>query len=201
LAASLGTEVAGLLAATIGRLCEGQVGELKTAYSAERSEPAYYSSINGKTASLLATAARIGGIVAELPRNQIDALTAYGDNFGMAFQLIDDVLDLVATDEELGKPAGNDLVEGVYTLPIIRALTDHDIGPQLRPLLGGRLDFDARDVARELVRSSDGIDYTIDMARDFIARGADAMGALPANPARDGLARLGDTLIDSLPRR
>jgi heptaprenyl diphosphate synthase len=200
LAASLGTEVAGLLAATIGRLCEGQVGELKTAYSAERSEAAHAASINGKTASLLATASRIGGIVAELPRNQIDALTTFGDNFGMAFQLVDDVLDLVATDEELGKPAGNDLVEGVYTLPVIRALTDNEIGPQLRPLLGSHLDLGARDTARSLVRSSDGIEYTLDRARDYLARGADALGALPANSARDGLARMGDALIDSLPR-
>lgn len=201
LAASLGTEVAGLLAATIGRLCEGQVGELKTAFSAERSEPAYYGSINGKTASLLATAARIGGIVADLPRNQIDALTVYGDNFGMAFQLIDDILDLVATDEELGKPSGNDLVEGIYTLPVLRALGDKEIGGELRPMLGSMLDGPTRDKARDLVRSSAGISYTIDVARDFLARGTDAMGALPANPARDGLCKIGDLLIESLPRR
>jgi geranylgeranyl pyrophosphate synthase len=201
LAASLGTEVAGLLAATIGRLCEGQVGELKTAFSAERSEAAHAASINGKTASLLATASRIGGIVAGLPRNQIDALTAFGDNFGMAFQLVDDVLDLVATDDELGKPAGNDLVEGVYTLPVIRALTSAEIGPQLRPLLGAHLDFDARDAARDLVRSSDGIDYTLDRARDYLARGTDALGALPANAARDNLAKVGDAVLASLPRR
>jgi heptaprenyl diphosphate synthase len=201
LAASLGTEVAGLLAATIGRLCEGQVGELKTAYSAERSEAAHAASINGKTASLLATASRIGGIVADLPRNQIDALTTYGDNFGMAFQLVDDVLDLVATDEELGKPSGNDLVEGVYTLPVIRALADAEIGPQLRPLLGAHLDTAARDTARSLVRSSDGIDYTLDRARDYLARGTDALGALSANPARDSLAKIGDALLDTLPRR
>ena len=201
LAASLGTEVAALLAATIGRLCEGQVGELKTAFSAERSEAAYYGSINGKTASLLATAARVGGIVSGLPRNQVDALTTYGDNFGMAFQLIDDILDLVATDEELGKPSGNDLVEGIYTLPVLRALDDKEIGAELRPLLGSMLDAPTRDKARSLVRASDGIDYTIDMARDFLARGTDAMGALPANPARDGLCKIGDLLIDSLPRR
>ena len=201
LAASLGTEVAGLLANTIGRLCEGQVGELKTAFSVDRSMSAYEASINGKTASLLSTAARIGGIVAGLPRNQIDALTAYGDNYGMAFQLIDDVLDLIATDEELGKPAGNDLVEGVYTLPVIRALSDGSIGPQLAPLLGGAIDRGTRDKAREMVRSSDGIDYTIDRARDYLARGVDAMGALPKNPARDAMTRLGDVLIDSIPRR
>jgi heptaprenyl diphosphate synthase len=201
LAASLGTEVAGLLAATIGRLCEGQVGELKTAFSPARSEAAYLASISGKTASLLATAARIGGIVAGLPREQIEALTTYGDNFGMAFQLVDDVLDLVATDEELGKPAGNDLVEGVYTLPVLRALSSDEVGPQLRPLLGSMLETSARDQARSLVRSSDGVDYTLDRARDFISRGVDAMGALPANPARDGLCRLGDVLFDTLPRR
>ena len=201
LAASLGTEVAGLLAATIGRLCEGQVGELKTAYSADRSEAAHAASINGKTASLLATASRIGGIVSDLPRQQIDALTTFGDHFGMAFQLIDDVLDLIATDEELGKPAGNDMVEGVYTLPVIRALTDKEIGPQLRPLLGSHLDRAARDTARELVRASDGISYTIDRARDYLAGGNDALGALPSNAARDSLARMGDALIDSLPRR
>ncbi|MEY2396856.1 MAG: hypothetical protein QOJ00_30 [Actinomycetota bacterium] len=201
LAASLGTEVAGLLAATIGRLCEGQVGELKTAFSPDRSEDAYYASINGKTASLLATAARIGGIVADLPRDQIDALTAYGDNFGMAFQLIDDVLDLVATDEELGKPSGNDMIEGIYTLPVLRALGDGAVGASLRPLLGGPLDRDTRDRAREMVRSSDGVEYTISMAQNFIARGTDALDALPSNPTRDGLARLGDQLIESLPRR
>lgn len=201
LAASLGTEVAGLLAATIGRLCEGQVGELKTAYSADRSEAAHAASINGKTASLLATASRIGGIVADLPRNQIDALTTYGDNFGMAFQLIDDVLDLVATDEELGKPAGNDMVEGVYTLPVIRALADATVGPELRPLLGTHLDSAARDRARALVRSSDGIAYTLERAQEYLAQGNDALGALPASPARDALARVGDAVLDSLPRR
>jgi len=201
LAASLGTEVAGLLASTIGRLCEGQVGELKTAFSPDRSETAYYASINGKTASLLATAARIGGIVADLPRDQIDALTAYGDNFGMAFQLIDDVLDVVATDEELGKPAGNDLLEGIYTLPVLRALSDRDLAAELRPMLGGTLDRATRDKARDMVRSSDGVDYTIGMAQDYIARGTDALGALPRNATRDGLSHLGDYLIESLPRR
>src|SRR3954469_7362396 len=75
IAASLGTEVAGLLAATIGRLCEGQVRELRTAYNVDRTEAAYLAAIEGKTASLFATACRIGAIVGDLPREQIDALT------------------------------------------------------------------------------------------------------------------------------
>src|SRR4051794_11395928 len=122
IAASLGTEVAGLLAATIGRLCQGEVSELRTAYNVDRTEDAYFGAIDGKTAALFATACRIGAIVGGLPRDHVDALTAYGRAYGMAFQIVDDVLDVTATSEELGKPAGHDLVEGVYTLPVLRAM-------------------------------------------------------------------------------
>src|SRR5687767_11689527 len=126
IAASLGVEVAGLLAATIGSLCEGQVRELQTTYNSERTEEQYLSAIAGKTASLFAAATRIGAIVADLPRPQIEALTLYGHRYGMAFQIVDDVLDVVATDEQLGKPSGQDLAEGVYNLPVIRALRRND---------------------------------------------------------------------------
>src|SRR4051794_17508967 len=110
IAASLGSEVAALLAATIGRLCEGEVGELRSAYDVGRTESAYLQSIKGKTAALFSTACRIGGLVAELPREAVDALTAYGEGYGMAFQIVDDVLDVVASEEDLGKPAGHDLL-------------------------------------------------------------------------------------------
>jgi heptaprenyl diphosphate synthase len=97
IAASLGTEVAGLLAATIGRLCEGEVLELRTAYSPDRTEASYLAAIEGKTAALFATACRVGGIVGELPRADIDRVTEFGRLYGMAFQVVDDVLDVVAT--------------------------------------------------------------------------------------------------------
>ena len=87
-----------------------------------RRRTSYLASIDGKTASLFGTAARIGGIVAGLDRPTIDALTEFGNAYGMVFQIVDDVLDLTATDEQLGKPAGHDLVEGVYTLPVLRTL-------------------------------------------------------------------------------
>ena len=95
------------------------------------------SSIQGKTASLYGTAARIGGIVAGLDRSTIDALTAWGNAFGMVFQIVDDILDITDTTEQLGKPAGHDLVEGVYTLPVLRTLAmDGGAGEELVALLG-----------------------------------------------------------------
>ncbi|MFM7068616.1 MAG: polyprenyl synthetase family protein, partial [Actinomycetes bacterium] len=134
LAAGLGVEVAALLAATIGRLCEGQLLELQHTFDTDRSEALYLRSIGGKTASLLGAACRIGAIVADLPRDNIEALTTFGYSYGMAFQVVDDVLDMVSTTSDLGKPAGHDLEEGVYTLPVIRTLAG-PVGPELRPLL------------------------------------------------------------------
>src|SRR5439155_1783720 len=115
IAAALGTEVAGLLAATIGRLCEGQVAEVKTAFDPGRGENAYFAAIGGKTASLYSASCRIGAITSALDGGLIKAVTSFGHAFGMAFQIRDDVLDVIGTDETLGKPAGHDMVEGVYT--------------------------------------------------------------------------------------
>ena len=97
IAASLGTEVAGLLARTIGWLCEGQIEELRHTYDVTRAEGSYLASIHGKTASLYGTAARIGGIVAGHDRVAIDALTEYGNAYGTVFQIVDDILDVTAT--------------------------------------------------------------------------------------------------------
>src|SRR6266513_3721870 len=88
IAASLGTEVAGLLAATIGRLCTGQVREVRTTFDSTRTEAAYLASITDKTGALMAASCRIGGITARLPRGHIEALTTYGQQVGMVFQIV-----------------------------------------------------------------------------------------------------------------
>src|SRR5215207_10646546 len=89
IAASLGTEVAGLLAATIAAMCEGEVRELTTAFSPDRTEASYLAAIAGKTATLFAAACRIGAIVTGQPEAAIEALTEYGHRYGMAFQVVD----------------------------------------------------------------------------------------------------------------
>jgi len=197
IAASLGTEVAGLLARTIGRLCEGEILELRHAYSTARPEEAYFAAIEGKTASLYATACRIGGIVGELPRDHIDALTEYGLRFGMAFQLVDDVLDLVATEEELGKPTAHDLTEGIYNLPVLRALAS-DAGEALRGLLGSPIEGEERERARALVLHSGGIESTIAEAEQHAHRAQEALAPLPDSTAKaalhDGVEHLLDTV-------
>jgi len=196
IAASLGTDVAALLACTIGRLCEGQVGELQTAFNANRTEDEYLRSINGKTASLTAAACRIGGLVARRPVDETEALTSFGESFGMAFQIRDDILDVIGDDESLGKPAGQDLVEGTYSLPIIRALTDPAVRAELVPLLGKPLDTPERDKARDIVRASKGVGEAMSVAREHAARAAESLEPLRGNPAAEGLMAATYRLLD-----
>jgi heptaprenyl diphosphate synthase len=193
IAASLGVEVAGLLASTIGRLCEGQVGELRTAFNPGRSESEYLASIGGKTASLTAAACRIGGIVAGLPRPQVEALTRFGEAFGIVFQIRDDCLDITATDAELGKPAGQDLVEGTYSLPVIRALATT---PSLASLVGRPLDQAEMDEARAVVRASGAVESALATARSYADAAATALAPLGEQPAARSLAAAGHRLLD-----
>ncbi len=196
LAADLGTEVAGLLATTITHLCEGQILELESAYDPSRTIEAYEQSITGKTAALLGTACRIGALVAELPRPVVESLTEFGLAYGMAFQVVDDILDLIATDEQLGKPSGNDLVEGIYTLPVILSLADSDIGPELASLLTADISMDARDQARELVRSGDGVDIAFDVARSWADKACATLTALPDTPGAEALRAASIDLVE-----
>ena len=197
LAASLGTEVAELLAATIGRLCEGQVRELQLIYDVTRNEEQYLQAIAGKTAELYATSCRIGGIVGGAERDVINKLTEFGHAYGMAFQVVDDILDLVATDEELGKPSGNDIREGVYTLPVIRMIAS---GDPLKELLGGPLDEKTRDQARAAVVNGPEIASSIDTAQNFVDRALSTVEDLPATPGMQGMRDAAANLLSALNR-
>ena len=195
IAASLGTEVAGLLAKTIGELCEGQILELQSTYKIDRSLDSYERSISGKTASLLATACKIGGLTAELSRENINAISAFGHSYGMAFQIIDDILDLTATDEELGKPSGNDLIEGVYTLPVISAFSSK-YGDELEALLGKEISLDERDRARELIRKSGGVADALSRARHWTSQAVSSLECLPESEATTALNAATEHLIN-----
>jgi heptaprenyl diphosphate synthase len=188
IAASLGTEVAGLLARTIGRLCEGQIEELRHTYNVARPVDSYLSSIAGKTASLYATAARIGGLVSGFPAPVTDALTEFGEAYGMVFQIADDLLDISSTDEELGKPAGHDMVEGVYTYPVLHTLMSGGTpARELADLLGSPLSAVEKDKAMTIVRSNGGIEAARELALDYVRRAEKACDRMPNSAATEAL--------------
>jgi heptaprenyl diphosphate synthase len=195
LASSLGADVAGLLADTIGELCRGQVLELQHLWDVTRSEEDYSSAIDGKTASLFGTSCRIGGMVSGVDEPTLDALTRYGQHVGLCFQIVDDCLDLTANDETLGKPAGQDLVEGIYTLPVIYALEER--GSELGDLLGGPLDADRVDQVRKLVTTNGAVDAALAVARDHATKAGEALSGADALDAAvtSGLCRLVEDLV------
>jgi heptaprenyl diphosphate synthase len=201
IAAGLGTEIAGLLAATLGELCRGQVAEVRTAFDVSRTQEDYTKAISGKTASLMATSCRIGALTGGLPLNQVDAFTVFGRCFGMIFQVRDDILDVIGSDAELGKPAGQDLAEGVYTLPTLLALADPVIGPELKPMLGQPLDQAERDRARSIVASSNAVPASVAVARRYAEEAAEAAGSCPSAELAAGFGRLAHSLVDGLPTR
>ena len=199
IAASLGTEVAGLLARTIGRLCEGQIEELRHTYNVARPVDSYLSSISGKTASLYATAARVGGLVSQFDRKIVDALTTYGQAFGMVFQIVDDLLDISSTDEQLGKPAGHDIVEGVYTLPVLYTLANGGVpARELVDLLGRPLSVIEKDKALSIVRSSGGIDAAIVLAQSYVDAAEQSCAQLPNSAATMALRASPAALLASV---
>jgi heptaprenyl diphosphate synthase len=196
LAASLGAEVAGLLASTIGELCRGQVLELQHLFDSDRTEESYLSAIEGKTASLMATACRIGAMVSDVSADSLDALTQFGHHLGMCFQVVDDVLDVTATEAELGKPTGNDVHEGVYTLPVIHALASSD---ELRALLGRKLEWPEVRHAVDLIATSEVVDASMTVARTHASKASEALAGATELDG-DVCDRL-RTLVDGLVRR
>jgi heptaprenyl diphosphate synthase len=199
IAADLGAKYAELLAHTLMQLTRAQISEVSTAFSVDRTEDDYFETIEGKTASLMSSSCRIGAMTAGFGGEQTDALTEFGRNFGMIYQLRDDILDIIDINDELGKPAGQDLVVGIYNLPTIFALRDPLVGSELRNILGGILNDDDRERARKLVVATDGVALTVAAAQEFLARGHEALALLPDASIRSAFGSLIDSLLEDLP--
>ena len=199
IAADLGTQVASLLANTLASLTRGQVSEVRTAFSTDRTEADYYEAIEGKTASLMASSCRVGAITSRRSQDEIEALTTFGRCFGMIYQLRDDIMDMTATEGQLGKPAGQDLQEGIYNLPALFALADAEKGPELKAMLGKSLDDAEREKARQLVVSTAGIKKTIEAAEQFLEEAEVALSKISEEKLRDGFSALIRSLLKDLP--
>jgi geranylgeranyl pyrophosphate synthase len=166
-----------------------------------RTQDAYRDAITGKTAALMSTSCRIGALTGGLARHHVDAYTSFGRYFGMIFQVRDDILDVIGTEAELGKPAGQDLAEGIYTLPVLLALDDPEAGPELSPLLGQPLGQPERDKARSIVAESGAIQDSVEVARRYAEAAAAAAGSGPSPELASGFTNLAHSLVDDLPGR
>ncbi|ESW61873.1 MAG: farnesyltranstransferase [Rhodobacter sp. CACIA14H1] len=115
-----------ILANASAVIAEGEVLQLTAAQDLRTTEAIYLQVIRGKTAALFAAATEVGGVVAAAPEHQVQALRAYGDALGIAFQIVDDLLDYGGTDAAIGKNTGDDFRERKLTLPVIKAVAKAD---------------------------------------------------------------------------
>jgi heptaprenyl diphosphate synthase len=191
ISADLGPEVCRLLARTIAVLCDGQIREVDASGKVEQTEEAYLEIIRRKTGVLIATSCRLGGMLSEAADDDTETLDAFGESLGMAFQLSDDIMDVTASQLELGKEPGVDMKEGVYTLPVLHALTEGDDREELARLLArGAPDGEMLDRALEIVRTSGAIDHARAAVTAEVARAVALARRLPGGPASQALVQL-----------
>ncbi len=183
-----------LLSATT-KMSEGEVLQLVNSDNLEIGESEYLEVITRKTAVLISAACQTGAIFGGGGEAEEKALKSYGQNLGIAFQLIDDTLDFTGEAEELGKPVGNDLQEGKATLPLIHALKNAKAAERLRL----RQIFTSEDISAENVREitdivgrSGGIDYTTSKASTHALRAKEALRIFPESPAKETLQDIAD---------
>ena len=185
-------EVIAIVAQTVFALCDGELDEV-TATPALPSEADYFERIELKTASLYAACCQGGAILADADPEHVAALGAFGTSLGLAFQITDDVLDLVGDEEDFGKTVGRDLAEGMATLPMIYAA-------ERRPELAERVARRAKQPNEVLellriIRATDGVERARARALSLHDDAASALERLPSGPERDALGELADFVV------
>ena len=179
------------------RIVEGEIYQLTKNGVADLTEEEHFDIVRRKTAYLFAGCARIGGLLGPTTREQQDALWDYGLNIGMAFQIVDDLLDFTGDEVVLGKPVGGDLREGKMTLPVIHLLQrDGDGAALIRRIVEARAaTLDEWRELRAMLVQARSIDYAHRAAADFVERAKKALYVFPASDARDALMFLPDYVI------
>ncbi len=191
------TKVVRLFAHTIMAIAGGELHQDMSAYEYGQDTMSYFGRIEGKTASLFATSAEGGAMVARCNVADREALRVYGLNVGMAFQVVDDILDFAGDEQEMGKPIGSDLLQGTLTLPSLILMERY---PKDNPI---KKAFRSRKPKTEhvaqavyMVLNSDILNEAYGVARDFRDRALASLRTLPESEARSALEDIAEYVLD-----
>lgn len=196
LAAATGSvRVVSIFASTLGDICDGQLRETLDAHRLTQDRADYERRIYGKTAALFAGAAEMGAVIGAAPEPAVQTFREFGRSIGMAFQIVDDVLDLREGTHMLGKPAGNDLRQGVVTLPVMDYLSEiprhgDEYETIERIVAGDETDAEAIDALVGRIRASGVLESSERAAQRFADDAAARLDALPDGETRDHLLDL-----------
>ncbi len=185
-----------LFSQTLATISSGELNQFFGAFNLEQTREQYFQKIYRKTASLFSLATESGAILSGAPDAAVEALREYGHNLGIAFQIVDDILDFIGTEEELGKPVGSDLSQGTLTLPAMLLLERH---PEDNPV---RQVFEKRDAEKnvrravELIRNSSIVDDCYAVASDYCRQARENLKHLPDSSSRQPLYDLTSYVVE-----
>ncbi|WP_425800546.1 polyprenyl synthetase family protein [Desulfitobacterium sp. Sab5] len=190
-------EVSRILAEVSVEMSQGEIQQIKASFDVKQNLKQYYYRIKRKTALLIEASCKLGAIVSGAPKRQVWALGAYGHAIGMAFQIVDDVLDVTAEASQLGKPVGGDLQQGIMTLPMILALKSTQHSERLINLLG-KTDKSQSEIeeAIRLIKDSGAIEESMHYVDLYIQKAKRYLEELPNVPTRKALADLAQFIRD-----
>ena len=184
-----------LFAQTFMTISSGELNQAFSAFNLEQTREQYLQRISSKTACLLSLATESGAILSQAPEKSVEALKGYGHNLGIAFQIVDDILDFIGTEEEMGKPVGSDLAQGTLTLPAILLLERYPEDNPVRRLFQNEDRQGNIGLAMELVRNSSITEECYAVASDYCARACRNIKQLPDNASRRSLIELADYVV------
>ena len=173
-----------LFSQTLMSITRGEIGQDMAAFDARQTVDHYLHRISGKTASLFAAACEGGAVVTGATEDRAQALRQYGHSLGMAFQIVDDILDFMGDEDEMGKPVGSDLMQGTLTLPSLLLMDRYPQDNPVQKLFGRRRRPQHLSQAVEMIRGSDIPDESYSMAAGFGQKAEEALAVLPQNETR-----------------
>jgi geranylgeranyl pyrophosphate synthase len=184
-----------LFTQTLGIIARGEIKQAFSSFKIKQTYDQYLERIAGKTAALFNMSTESGAALSNAPESSVQILKNYGYNLGLAFQVVDDILDFVSTEADMGKPVGADLRQGTITLPSLKLLERYPHDNPIEKI------FNQEDVevnlklAIDMVRNSAIIDECYQMASDYATMATRELAGLPNKPAREALAALADYII------
>ena len=185
-----------LAAQTIMTISSGELNQAFNAFNLEQTHQHYLQRISSKTAALFSLATESGAILSQAPEKSIKALKQYGYNLGIAFQIVDDILDFTGSEAEMGKPVGSDLAQGTLTLPAMLLLKRYPEDNPVKRLFQSRGKQENIELAIELVRNSSIVPECYKVASDYCARACHKLNLLPDNASRQALVELAEHVIN-----
>ncbi len=190
------SEIMDSITETIQIMCSGEIKQLSMSYNIDLTEEDYFDKTYRKTACLFASSCKVGALTSSMPPDEISSIEQYGLCLGYAYQIIDDVLDFVSDSSLLGKPAGNDLLQGNITLPVILALRNEEYGLKLRQLLQrDSLNKDRIPRVLEIMLKTGAIKESIERSQLYMRLGLKILDQITAGPALQELKDTSEHLI------